>query len=45
MGIEYSLIDADQHVNPPPAFWQDYLPAALRSGAPRLERGSASHST
>ena len=37
MGIDYKLIDADQHVNPPTDFWQEYLPSALRAEAPRLE--------
>jgi hypothetical protein len=31
------LIDADAHVNPPPLFWRDYLPASLRDLAPQLE--------
>lgn len=35
----YPIIDADAHVNPPPDFWQDYLPQKFRAGAPRLESG------
>lgn len=34
-----NLIDADAHVNPPPTFWADYLPADLRDSAPKLEHG------
>ncbi len=33
----YRLISADSHVNPPPAFWRDYLPAKYRDEAPRVE--------
>lgn len=36
---KYSIIDADAHVNPPPTFWKDYLPAHLRDLAPRIESG------
>ena len=32
------LICADSHVNPPPTLWAEYLPAALRDQAPRIER-------
>ncbi len=35
------LIDADAHVNPPPTFWDDYLPKALADRGPRIEEGSA----
>jgi len=31
------LISADSHVNPPPTMWVDYLPAAWRDQAPRIE--------
>jgi predicted TIM-barrel fold metal-dependent hydrolase len=31
------VIDADQHLNPPPTMWADYLPAAWRSRAPVVE--------
>jgi predicted TIM-barrel fold metal-dependent hydrolase len=31
------LVSADSHVNPPPTMWAEYLPAALRDQAPRLE--------
>jgi predicted TIM-barrel fold metal-dependent hydrolase len=34
------LIDADAHVNPPPIFWRDYLPAKLVDQAPRIEEGA-----
>ena len=27
MNQAIELIDADAHVNPPPTFWDDYLPA------------------
>jgi predicted TIM-barrel fold metal-dependent hydrolase len=33
------LIDADAHVNPPPTFWDDYLPAAYAGRGPRIEEG------
>ena len=33
----YQLISADSHVNPPPTFWRDYLPAKFRDQAPRVE--------
>jgi predicted TIM-barrel fold metal-dependent hydrolase len=36
------LIDADAHVNPPPAFWDDYLPSRLKGRGPRIEAGAAS---
>jgi predicted TIM-barrel fold metal-dependent hydrolase len=34
------LIDSDAHVNPPPTFWDDYLPAALKDKGPRIEEGA-----
>jgi predicted TIM-barrel fold metal-dependent hydrolase len=37
--IAYRIVDADAHVNPPPVFWSDYLPAHLRDLAPRIEHG------
>jgi predicted TIM-barrel fold metal-dependent hydrolase len=37
MAVNYQVIDADQHVNPPFDFWQTYLPKELRDGAPKLE--------
>ena len=43
MAIDYQLIDADQHVNPPPDFWQEYLPAKLRADAPRVESTNDGH--
>jgi predicted TIM-barrel fold metal-dependent hydrolase len=33
------LIDADAHVNPPPTFWDDYLPASLADRGPKIEEG------
>ena len=33
------LVDADSHLDPPPEMWADYLPAALRELAPRIEHG------
>lgn len=36
---EYKVICADSHVNPPPDFWQEYLPASLRELAPKIEHG------
>jgi predicted TIM-barrel fold metal-dependent hydrolase len=35
--VAFELISADSHVNPPPTIWAQYLPAALRERAPRLE--------
>jgi predicted TIM-barrel fold metal-dependent hydrolase len=35
----YRIVDADQHVDPPHTFWQDYLPAHLRELAPKIEEG------
>ncbi|TZG29391.1 amidohydrolase family protein [Sphingomonas montanisoli] len=37
-GLE--LIDADAHVNPPPTFWDDYLPAAFKDRGPKIEEGA-----
>jgi predicted TIM-barrel fold metal-dependent hydrolase len=39
MGMEYKVICADSHVNPPHDFWQEYLPQHLRDLAPRIEAG------
>lgn len=33
------LIDADAHVNPPPTFWEDYLPAEFVGRGPQIEAG------
>jgi predicted TIM-barrel fold metal-dependent hydrolase len=33
------IVDADAHVNPPYDMWAEYLPAALREHAPRIEAG------
>jgi predicted TIM-barrel fold metal-dependent hydrolase len=41
---QYDLIDADAHVNPPPTFWDDYLPARLKDRGPRLELGADNES-
>ena len=38
--IDYPIIDADAHVYEPPGVWQDRVPAALRSRAPRVTRTS-----
>ena len=35
------LIDADAHVNPPPTFWDDYLPAQFADRGPKIEAGGA----
>ena len=35
----YRIVDADQHVDPPHTFWQEYLPAHLRELAPTIEEG------
>src|SRR5262245_2462187 len=32
------IISADSHVNPLPTFWAEYLPAACRDRAPKLEQ-------
>lgn len=33
------IVDADAHVNPVPDFWAEYLPASLKSLAPRIVPG------
>lgn len=33
------IVDADAHVNPSADMWADYLPAALRELAPKIEHG------
>lgn len=33
------VVDADAHIDPPYEMWADYLPAALRELAPRVEEG------
>ena len=38
MTIDYRIISADSHVNPPPTFWRDYLPERFKDAAPRLEQ-------
>jgi predicted TIM-barrel fold metal-dependent hydrolase len=37
--IQYRIVDADAHVNPPHEFWREYLPAHLRELAPVIEEG------
>jgi len=39
MSHTFEVIDADQHVNPPADFWQDYLPPQYRDVAPKIESG------
>lgn len=34
---DYSLIDADAHINEPPTLWADRMPQAFRDRAPRME--------
>lgn len=36
----FERIDADAHVNPPPTFWDDYLPEAFAGRGPRIEAGA-----
>ncbi|HEX4505894.1 MAG TPA: amidohydrolase family protein [Alphaproteobacteria bacterium] len=38
-GQTLELIDADAHVNPPPTFWDDYLPKDLADRGPKIEEG------
>jgi predicted TIM-barrel fold metal-dependent hydrolase len=38
-GQTLELIDADAHVNPPPTFWDDYLPKEFADRGPRIEEG------
>lgn len=33
------VIDADQHINPPPMMWKDYLSSRFRDRAPYIEEG------
>ncbi len=33
------IVDADAHVNPPHEMWAEYLPAAFRDQAPKIEHG------
>ena len=35
--IDYKIVDADAHVNPPHEFWVDYLPAKFKDMAPKVE--------
>jgi predicted TIM-barrel fold metal-dependent hydrolase len=39
MSAQLPLVDADAHVNPPPTFWDDYLPSAFAGRGPRIEEG------
>ena len=34
------LVDADAHVNPPPTFWDGYLPSRFAGQGPKIERGT-----
>jgi predicted TIM-barrel fold metal-dependent hydrolase len=43
-GQSLELIDADAHVNPPPTFWDDYLPAAFADRGPKIEEGAPGES-
>jgi predicted TIM-barrel fold metal-dependent hydrolase len=36
--IDYGVIDADAHVYEPPALWQERVPSALRTRAPKVTR-------
>lgn len=38
MAREYKLISGDSHVNEPPTLWQERVPVAMKSRAPRMER-------
>jgi predicted TIM-barrel fold metal-dependent hydrolase len=40
MAATLELIDADAHVNPPPTFWDEYLPSRLKGRGPQIEVGS-----
>jgi predicted TIM-barrel fold metal-dependent hydrolase len=40
MAQALKLFDADAHVNPPPTFWDDYLPARFAGRGPRIEEGA-----
>lgn len=40
MTSETQLVDADAHVNPPPTFWDDYLPAKFADRGPKIEAGA-----
>lgn len=37
--INWGLVDADAHIDPPHDMWRDYLPTHLRSRAPVIEHG------
>ena len=37
MTRSYTIVDVDEHVNPPPTFWAEYLPAMFRGCAPKIE--------
>jgi predicted TIM-barrel fold metal-dependent hydrolase len=39
MTMNYRVICADSHVNPPATFWENYLPNHLKQFAPRIEPG------
>ena len=37
MRVADYVVDADQHVNPPPTMWSEYLSPQFRAQAPTLE--------
>jgi predicted TIM-barrel fold metal-dependent hydrolase len=37
--LQYTLVDADAHLDPPHLMWREYLPAHLREFAPYIEEG------
>jgi predicted TIM-barrel fold metal-dependent hydrolase len=37
--LNFRLVDADAHIDPPYEMWRDYLPAQLRELAPYIEEG------
>jgi predicted TIM-barrel fold metal-dependent hydrolase len=37
--IDYKIVDADAHVNPPHDFWTDYMPSQWHEMLPKLEHG------
>jgi len=38
--LSFEPFDADAHVNPPPTFWDEYLPSSLAGRGPKIEEGS-----
>ncbi|WP_253342697.1 amidohydrolase family protein [Sphingobium sp. OAS761] len=39
--LNFVPFDADAHVNPPPTFWDDYLPSAFAGRGPQIEAGTS----